>query len=178
MVTAVASAPGWSSTGGPWVKPEDAMKKLTWRTVEVSGPGPFAARLPEVYDTPGKFQDLRYGGNVAPWSKYVATVAVRIPDAEMGMEEMGARVLSSGGKVSVGQLTDGSYCEEAEIPEGEGGRSWIQYSFDKEITVRAITLGGCRIREQYYAVPPGYYDFLEASDDGRVASSPAFRPQG
>ena len=177
MVTAVASAPGWSSTGGPWVKPEDAMKKLTWRTVEVSGPGPFAARLPEVYDTPGKFQDLRYGGNVAPWSKYVATVAVRIPDAEMGMEEMGAKVLSSGGKVSVGQLTDGSYCEEAEIPEGEGGRSWIQYSFDNEITVRAITFGGCRIREQYYAVPPGYYDFLEASDDGhswrKVSDIPA-----
>ena len=39
METAVASAPGWSSTGGPWVKPEDAMKKLTWRTYEISGNG-------------------------------------------------------------------------------------------------------------------------------------------
>ena len=27
MEMAVASAPGWSSTGGPWVKPEQAMKK-------------------------------------------------------------------------------------------------------------------------------------------------------
>ena len=32
-----ALIPGWSSTGGPWVKPEDAMKKLTWRTKEVTG---------------------------------------------------------------------------------------------------------------------------------------------
>ena len=31
MEVAVASSPGWSSTGGPWVTPEDAMKKLTWR---------------------------------------------------------------------------------------------------------------------------------------------------
>ncbi len=32
MEVAIASSPGWSSTGGPWVKPEDAMKKLTWST--------------------------------------------------------------------------------------------------------------------------------------------------
>lgn len=25
---AIAASPGWSVTGGPWVKPEDAMKKL------------------------------------------------------------------------------------------------------------------------------------------------------
>src|SRR5690348_12233724 len=25
---AIASSPGWSETGGPWVKPEDGMKKL------------------------------------------------------------------------------------------------------------------------------------------------------
>ena len=32
MEVGIASAPGWSSTGGPWVEPADAMKKLTWRT--------------------------------------------------------------------------------------------------------------------------------------------------
>ena len=37
MEMTVASAPGWSSTGGPWVSPEDAMKKLEWQTVEVQG---------------------------------------------------------------------------------------------------------------------------------------------
>ena len=39
LEAAIASAPGWSSTGGPWVKPENAMKKLTWRTVEVTSDG-------------------------------------------------------------------------------------------------------------------------------------------
>lgn len=32
MEVGIASAPGWSSTGGPWVLPQDAMKKLTWRS--------------------------------------------------------------------------------------------------------------------------------------------------
>src|SRR5437764_5732013 len=27
---AIASSPGWSETGGPWVEPKDAMKKLAW----------------------------------------------------------------------------------------------------------------------------------------------------
>ena len=33
----IASAPGWSSTGGPWVEPRDAMKRLVWRTVNGRG---------------------------------------------------------------------------------------------------------------------------------------------
>jgi hypothetical protein len=52
METAVASAPGWSSTGGPWVKPADAMKKLTWRTVEVEGPGIEVLWMPPLYNYP------------------------------------------------------------------------------------------------------------------------------
>ncbi len=27
---AVATSPGWSAAGGPWVQPEDAMKKVVW----------------------------------------------------------------------------------------------------------------------------------------------------
>ena len=29
---AIAGSPGWSETGGPWVPPEQAMKKLVWST--------------------------------------------------------------------------------------------------------------------------------------------------
>jgi hypothetical protein len=37
---AMHNCSGWSSTGGPWVKPEDAMKKLTWNVNQVpSGRG-------------------------------------------------------------------------------------------------------------------------------------------
>ena len=32
---AIAASPGWSETGGPWVKPQDAMKKLVWAQTEV-----------------------------------------------------------------------------------------------------------------------------------------------
>ena len=38
MEMTIASSPGWSETGGPWVKDEDGMKKLVWRQTEVKGP--------------------------------------------------------------------------------------------------------------------------------------------
>src|SRR6187455_3327856 len=34
---AIAGSPGWSESGGPWVKPEDGMKKLVWTEVRVTG---------------------------------------------------------------------------------------------------------------------------------------------
>ena len=36
---AIFSSAGWSLTGGPWVKPEQAMKKLVWSDTLIQGPG-------------------------------------------------------------------------------------------------------------------------------------------
>src|SRR5437764_9345780 len=41
----IFSSAGWSETGGPWVKPEEAMKKLEWSTTEVQGPTKFSDKL-------------------------------------------------------------------------------------------------------------------------------------
>src|SRR5215467_7124377 len=34
---AIAGSPGWSESGGPWVKPENGMKKIIWTEVRVKG---------------------------------------------------------------------------------------------------------------------------------------------
>jgi len=36
----VASSPGWSETGGPWVTPAQAMKKYVWSELRVEGGKP------------------------------------------------------------------------------------------------------------------------------------------
>ena len=38
---AIAGSPGWSESGGPWVKPEQAMKKVVWSETSVVGGQPF-----------------------------------------------------------------------------------------------------------------------------------------
>ena len=166
METAVASAPGWSSTGGPWVKPEDAMKKLTWRTLDVTGPGIQVLHIPDLYSNPGAYQNVPGDGSVQPWFEHVATLAVRLPDEEKSMEEMGAKVTSSGGHFSVRQLSNGDFADGSLLPVHPGGYAWIAYSFEQPRMIRAITVGGCPVRSEWRAMSPGYRNWLEASDDG------------
>ena len=167
METAVASAPGWSSTGGPWVKPADAMKKLTWRTAEVTGGKVQLIRMPAHFDTPGTYQNIADGGDAEPWFQHVATLAVKLPDAEKSMQEMGAKVSSSGGHFTVSELTDVDFSQNLELPlPADGEYAWIQYSFDHPQMIRALTLCGGQRRSIWRNTPPSYENRLEASDDG------------
>lgn len=42
----LGAGPGWTGSGGPWVKPEDSMQHLVFSTVDTQGPGKFDAVLP------------------------------------------------------------------------------------------------------------------------------------
>lgn len=55
---AIASSPGWSETGGPWVEPADAMKKLVWSEtmLDASTAAPWV--LPPPPSTSGPFQSI------------------------------------------------------------------------------------------------------------------------
>ena len=55
---AIASSPGWSITGGPWVKPEDGLKKLVWSETEVIGGVRFAGQLAAPPTVTGPYQSL------------------------------------------------------------------------------------------------------------------------
>ena len=172
MEIAIASAPGWSSTGGPWVKPENAMKKLTWRTLEVQG-DPKARKaqhlaLPAPFTEVGKFQNADALVNVEPWYQDVAVVAVRLPEKELSLAEMGAEVSASGGEFTVEMLSDGDLADGAMLPANPGGtHSWIQYAFPQAVTVKAVTLCGGEVRNMWEMAPPTYGNFLQCSDDGR-----------
>ncbi|MCL4177086.1 MAG: hypothetical protein KJ072_04985 [Verrucomicrobia bacterium] len=42
----LGSGPGWTGSGGPWVKPEQSMQHLVASQTEVQGPGAFQGKLP------------------------------------------------------------------------------------------------------------------------------------
>mgnify|MGYP001125627507 CR=1 FL=1 len=44
----IAGSPGWSESGGPWVTPAQAMKKLVWSETRIEGGKPFSGKLPQV----------------------------------------------------------------------------------------------------------------------------------
>ena len=58
----IFSSPGWSETGGPWVKPEQAMKKLVWSEITIGGPRRFDEKLPSPPSINGPIRNLATGG--------------------------------------------------------------------------------------------------------------------
>ncbi|MBQ6578300.1 MAG: discoidin domain-containing protein [Bacteroidales bacterium] len=177
MEVAIASAPGWSSTGGPWVKPENAMKRLTWRTVEVKGDPkaktPQKITFPEPFGNVGKFQNAGEASltsspaDIDYWYDDVAVIAMRIPDDDVSMAQMGAEVSSSGGDFTVAQLTDGDLANGSSLKTNPSGtHSWIQYSFPEKTIIRALTLVGGQVRGQWASESPSYSNYLQASDNG------------
>lgn len=80
LEVSIASSPGWSITGGPWVTMDGAQKKLTWQTMKVKGRTRVHEALPEPYEFSGPFQDEpQWPKDIYKYRYYrdIAVVAVR-----------------------------------------------------------------------------------------------------
>ena len=74
----IASSPGWSLTGGPWVSEDDAQKKLIWSTTPVSGHYRGALPLPSSTVSSGLFHAVpQQEGIVRDYLKEIRVLAVR-----------------------------------------------------------------------------------------------------
>ena len=177
----VASSPGWSTTGGPWVMPQDAMKKLTWRTLLVDGGRQVSVRLPEPFRTTGAFLDGPFSGrgfSAAQYEHYedITVLAVRQPEGVRTLAELGARVTSSGGRFTLEQLTNGSVSDNELLPSGPEGYAWIAYTFPEPQTVKAVTLVDGTVGGPGGAGPARA--FLETSRDGKAYTRVCALPGG
>ena len=176
MEVATASCPGWSNTGGPWVKPAQAMKKLVWREMRVQGGKTLNIALPAPFRTTGFFQNVSASSNSTTfvpseggpeWDQYLYVLAVRQNKADKTLLQLGAKVTSSGGTFTVEQLTDGDLANAGELPrDDEKGFAWIQYAFQRPQTIQALSVVDGSVRSEWAAAPAPITKRLEVSDDG------------
>ena len=52
----IFNSPGWSQSGGPWVKPEESMRYLTSSEIKVTGPQKLSHKLERPHEV---FQDVK-----------------------------------------------------------------------------------------------------------------------
>ena len=162
----IFSSAGWSETGGPWVRPEQAMKKLVWSETNVEGPRTFAGRLPQPPTNNGPIRNLMTGGgrpgSLAPRDPTYygdsAVVAYRTPPEELNMADAHPQATTSAGAVVAQALWDDDLNTALALPAPtDGGPAWIQFEFASAFKSRAFSIaarGG---------IPVGR---LLASDDG------------
>ncbi|HCB77130.1 MAG TPA: hypothetical protein DEP91_13350 [Sphingomonas bacterium] len=142
---AIAASPGWSETGGPWVPPQDGMKKLVWSETVIEGGHPFAGKLPRPPQVTGPYQamplveDATFGPPVekpAPPTYYAdtAVVAYRIDDRAAEAP----RYTLSRQPIPAAPLTDDDLGTAVDIAAGKGRMIGIDYA--RAITVRSARL--------------------------------------
>jgi len=176
---AIAASPGWSETGGPWVTPADAMKKLTWSETVVPGGVRFRGALPAPSRTTGSYQEIGLGDPMNPAAgarapKFGADIAV-LAYPIVVQPQLPAPLVSAGGVTLVGAALDDANLESSlEVPKGTANRPGdLTLVYPAPVTVRSA-----RIFVPHAKPPfgnPAYRPLLEAEVDGgwrKVADLP------
>ena len=138
---------GWSSSGGPWVTPEDSMKMVVWSSqLWRGGKGELQLNQPTVRE------DLY---------RDIAVLAYPSLDGEKADAEAQFEVTASHPDLDIPLVTDGRWEESSVLGEGESG-GWIQFSYDEEFTARSLLV--------VHELREGEVE-LQYSDDGREWTS-------
>lgn len=123
----IGNDPGWAGSGGPWITPELAQKKLVWTETPVKGPVRFDAVLP----LPKK---SAYYRDVAVW-------AFPTPAGDSFDPVKSAPVITSNcgaGASDLGKLLSGT----AIVPLSEPGKDkapYIQFEYPGPFTARTLS---------------------------------------
>jgi hypothetical protein len=178
---AIAGSPGWSESGGPWVKPSQGMKKVVWSETSIEGGKPFAGALPHPPTITGPFQNIPLfdflgtisGQASTPPTFYAdtAVIAYRAPASDIPVSSLQPKITSSGGNLDLAVLTDGDLVRTTQLPKPPAEKqAWIQYEFSGPQTMNAVTLV---LNDPGAAAANMFGEALsiadvEASDDGQT----------
>ena len=190
MEEAIASSPGWSETGGPWVPASQGMKKYVWSEMSVEGGRPLKVAPAHPPSNTGPFQDLpdrdnppaAAGGRAAPqFYGDAAVVAYRRPPVDVPIEALHPTITASAGAPDTSRLSEGDPAMPARLAiPAVGASAWLQYEFAEPQSMRAVTIAMNDL-DEVTAVVTGTSNpakSLEASDDGRTFRLVARLPDG
>ena len=145
---AIASSPGWSETGGPWVEPKDAMKKLVWSETVVEGGKRFAGALAPIPQATGPYQDMPMsagmdalmGRNAKPPPSYSGDVAVLAYRLPQGGDLPTPKATSGDGQaLDAKVLAGGDLKSTVQVGRGADQTASIVIDYGVAQTVRAAT---------------------------------------
>ena len=144
----VENCEGWSSSGGPWVKPEDAMKMLVWSEATVTGGTPTVIHLAQPPTRHDFYRDS-------------AVVAFPSISSEAGpsLADIAPKLTASGKPVDPSFLFAGDAARSVRIPGGSGDSAGL--IIDCVTPFNATTL-----RFAHGEHFSGGSTELDASDDG------------
>ncbi len=148
---AIAASPGWSETGGPWVKPENGLKKLVWSETPVAGGTRFVGKLAAPPAVTGPYQNMgmqpgieellgaKSDNKPAPPTHYgdVGVIAVPVKAKSLPVPTVAA---NDGAAMDASALFDDDLGTVLSFPRTANGPGILTLSFASPQTVRSATV--------------------------------------
>ncbi|WP_213981004.1 glycosyl hydrolase [Sphingomonas sp. dw_22] len=136
------NAPGWSSSGGPWIAPAQSMQQIVWTETRVAGGKPLFLKLAQPYTKRDYYRDA-------------AVLAFPASDGDESVYRESIASIRVGAAVPAGALTDRDLHTGTEIaPDAP-----LIVTMKAPFAAQAVTLYGDKDA-------PGFSATIEASDDG------------
>lgn len=120
----VHNCDGWSSSGGPWVTPEESMKMVVWSESLVSG-GEVTIQLP----VPTKRENFY---------KDIAVLAYPSLEGELDDAKNRPTVKASDKTTDIQLITDGMVDDESKLNNLKNTKPWLQFNYNQDKTIRSI----------------------------------------
>lgn len=171
---AIAASPGWSETGGPWVKPEDGLKKVVWSETLIEGGRRFRGVIAEPPRVTGPFQTMGRDGTMTsslsgvevpePPEHYSDIAVLAIPVPAIAKTSLPVFTDGAGNAVESGALSDADFETAVSLTKPAEGAAVLLASFEGAQTIRSARLhmpGGAQMFSG-----PRFLPSLEASQDG------------
>lgn len=164
---AIAASPGWSETGGPWVKPQDAMKKLVWAEAVVRGGQRLSGALPAPPAVTGPFQSVKFSDPLAGGTEAAAQPRF-YQDARVLAYPVAAQALpkpvasqTGGQSLDAAALADGDLESAVQVAKGDAANPGaLILDYGRPVTVRSASLFVPHARPPFG--DPAYLPALEA----------------
>lgn len=173
---AIAASPGWSETGGPWVPPQDGLKKLVWSETEVAGGKAFMGKLAAPPSATGPFQSISKASGIGsllagdkgpPAPTYYQDIAVlAFPTASATPLEPPVVRSGDGTTLDGAALTDADLGSALEFARPAEGVPSLMLDYAKPQAIRSATLFVPGASALFLGA--SYAPVLEASNDGKA----------
>jgi len=179
----IAASPGWSETGGPWVKPADGMKKLAWTEITIDARQKKAVRVPQPPQNTGAFQDF-YGAEeifadpthaekeTPVYYKDIAVIA--FPVHEQRIQPVSVTT-NNDDELDLGILSDGSYSSATKTQSHPDKDVEITFDFGELKSVQSLSFA---MPPPGMFIPAPFLPTLQASEDGVTFAPVATIPVG
>lgn len=139
------NTPGWATAGGPWIKPENAMRNLIWSRTDVKG----GKRLIQDFALPEP--------NKEEWRDYrdITVLAFPTPAGDSG-KPLEPQSIKSDTDVNWKPYFEGRVKDAVHLlPSSAGKPHWIEVSFPENVLLRSVEFSSIQEFNHAWNYEPG-----------------------